>query len=101
MYTTEHTLKEFKDKIPKEVYEKVEAAKAELAEALKKDDLAAMREKSDRLNEVLKDVGASMYKGPGRTRDARARAQRVQGQGRRVPAPRATAKMPGTRIPGC
>ena len=65
IYNTDHTLKEFKDKIPKEVYEKVEAAKSELAEALKKDDPAAIREKSDRLNEVLKEVGASMYKGQG------------------------------------
>ncbi len=61
VYSTDHTLKEFKDKIPKEVYDKVESAKAELAEALKKDNLSEIKEKSESLNGVLKDIGSSMY----------------------------------------
>ena len=65
VYSTDHTLKEFKDKIPKEVYDRVESAKAELAEALKKDNLSEIKEKSENLNSVLKDVGSSMYKDAG------------------------------------
>lgn len=62
VYSTEHALKEFKDKIPKEIQEKVEAAKAELQEAIKKDDLAEMRDKSEKLNDAVKEIGSSMYK---------------------------------------
>ena len=62
-YTTDKTLKEYKDKIPKEVYEEVDKANTELKEALKKEDLQSIKEKSDALNDALKKIGESMYKG--------------------------------------
>jgi molecular chaperone DnaK len=61
LYTTEKTLKDFKDKIPKEVYDKVDAAKKELEEAAKGDDTAKIRSALDRLSEVLQEIGSSMY----------------------------------------
>ena len=60
-YTTERTLKEFKDKIPKEVYDKVEEARKELEDAIKKGDTADIKAKSDDLQEKLKDIGSSIY----------------------------------------
>jgi molecular chaperone DnaK len=65
IYNTDHALKEFKDKMPKEVYDKVDAAKTELAEALKKEDVSDIKAKTDVLNDLLKDIGASMYKDAG------------------------------------
>ncbi len=62
-YTTDKTLKEYKDKIPKEVYEEVDKAYTQLKEALKKEDLQSIKEKSDALNDALKKIGESMYKG--------------------------------------
>ncbi len=68
-YSTEKTLKEFKEKIPKEVYNEVEKANTELKEALKKDDLSIIKEKSEALSDSLKKIGENMYKdgeaGPG------------------------------------
>lgn len=65
IYTTEHTLKEFKEKIPKEVYEKVDAAKTELQEALKLNDIPKIKEKSEKLTEVIKEIGENVYKSSG------------------------------------
>ncbi len=65
IYSADHALQEFKDKIPKEVAEKVESAKSELAEAIKKEDMAEIKAKTDALNGVLKDIGSSMYKDQG------------------------------------
>ena len=65
IYTADHTMKEYKDKIAKDVAEKVENAKKDLQEALKKDDMREIKEKSDSLNQILQEVGASMYKGAG------------------------------------
>ena len=62
-YTTDKTLKEYKDKVPKEVYDEVDKANTELKEALKKEDLQSIKEKSDALNDALKKIGESMYKG--------------------------------------
>ncbi len=61
LYTTEKTLKDYKEKMPKEVYDKVEAARNELDMSLKGDDYAKMKEKLDALKEALQSVGGSMY----------------------------------------
>lgn len=61
IYTTDKTLKEFGDKIPKEVSEKVENAKKELVAALKGDKYEDLKAKLQRLREVLQEVGSSMY----------------------------------------
>ncbi len=65
IYTADHTLKEYGDKIAKDVAEKVENAKKNLQEAIKKDDMREVKEKSDSLNQILQEIGSSMYKGAG------------------------------------
>jgi molecular chaperone DnaK len=65
VYTTERSLDEYKDKIPADVKEKVEAAKKEVEEALKGDDYGKIKQKSEELQKTLEDIGASMYKGQG------------------------------------
>ncbi len=66
VYSTEHVLKEFKEKIPKELYEKVENAKKDLQEALKGNDDARMQEAVDKLQDVSKEIGESVYGAQGK-----------------------------------
>ncbi|MGC8622477.1 MAG: molecular chaperone DnaK [Candidatus Micrarchaeia archaeon] len=63
VYTAQKTLEEYKDKIPKEIHDKIEGASKELDEAVKKEDYAGMKEKMDNLKKVLEEVGSSIYKG--------------------------------------
>ncbi|MDE1860840.1 MAG: molecular chaperone DnaK [Candidatus Micrarchaeota archaeon] len=65
IYSTERTLREYKDKIPKDIYDKVEGAKTTLADAVKTDDTDKIRSALDNLNRALQEIGASMYKGSG------------------------------------
>jgi molecular chaperone DnaK len=61
VYSTERSLKEFKEKIPAEIYETVEKAKEDLEESLKKDDISEIKERYEKLNDALKEIGTSMY----------------------------------------
>ncbi len=61
VYTTDKTLKEYKEKIPKEVYEKVEKAKTEVDETLKGEDYTKMKNALDGLKEAVQEIGSSMY----------------------------------------
>lgn len=70
VYTTERSLDEFKDKIPADVKDKIESAKKDLEEALKGEDYAKIKDKSDDLQKTLEDIGASMYKGASGGNDA-------------------------------
>ncbi len=63
VYTAQKTLEEYKDKIPKEVYNKIENASKELDETVKKEDYEGMKEKIDVLKKALEEVGNSIYKG--------------------------------------
>jgi len=63
IYTTEKTLEDYKDKIPKEVSDKVNTAKEELKDVLNKEDYEGIKIKMDALKNALEDIGASMYKG--------------------------------------
>ncbi len=65
IYTTNKTLKEFKDKIPKEVYDKVESAKNDVEEALKGENYEQIKASLNKLKDVLQEIGSSMYKGQG------------------------------------
>jgi molecular chaperone DnaK len=66
VYSAEKLLKENKDKIPKETYEKADRAKSELQDALDKDDYSRIKDKLDTLKQALQDIGASIYgKGEG------------------------------------
>ena len=77
VYTTERTIKEFKDKVPKEVIEKVENANNALKEAIKTDNAESIEGKLSELKSVLQEIGSSMYKGggPGESPDGQAQAQ--------------------------
>ncbi len=61
VYTTDKTLKEYKEKIPKEVYDKVEKARAEVDEILKGEDYVKMKIALDGLKEAAQEIGSSMY----------------------------------------
>ncbi|MCL5099787.1 MAG: molecular chaperone DnaK [Candidatus Marsarchaeota archaeon] len=63
IYTAEHTLDEYKDKVTKEDKERVEKAKDALAAAAKTDDIEGIRSKIEELKQVLGEVGGKFYKG--------------------------------------
>jgi molecular chaperone DnaK len=63
IYTTESTLEEYKDKVPKDVVDKINEAKTALQDALKGEDAGAIKEKSEELKKALEEIGASIYKG--------------------------------------
>lgn len=63
VYTTDRTLKDYKDKVPKEIYDKIESSKNELQEALKGDNFDKIKEGLDKLKNDLQEIGNSMYKG--------------------------------------
>jgi len=63
VYTADKTLEEYKDKIPKDVYDKIESAKKELDESVKKEDYEGMKSKMEDLKKALEEVGGSIYKG--------------------------------------
>ncbi|GAB2876624.1 molecular chaperone DnaK [Streptomyces mayteni] len=60
-YTTENFLKENAEKVPGDVKTEVEAAIAELAEQLKGEDTAAIREASETLAATSQKLGQAMY----------------------------------------
>ncbi len=63
LYTTDRTLKDYKEKIPKDVYDKIEAARKDLDEALKSDNTDRMKDSLAKLKDSLQDIGSSMYGG--------------------------------------
>ncbi len=65
VYTAEHTLDEYKDKISGEVSETVKKAKDDLENAIKSDDYDGIKEKTEQLKRALEEIGASMYKESG------------------------------------
>ncbi len=62
-YTTDRTLKEYKEKIPKEVYDKVNDANEKLKDALKTNNSDEIKERIEQLNEALKEIGSGIYGG--------------------------------------
>ncbi|MEM0149942.1 MAG: molecular chaperone DnaK [Candidatus Micrarchaeaceae archaeon] len=63
VYTAEHTLEEYKDKVPNDVKDKVNKAKGELEEALKGSDFDSIKEKTEELKSALEEIGSAIYKG--------------------------------------
>ncbi len=61
IYSAEHTMKQFKDKISKDVADEVEAARKALQEAIEKEDYDAMKARMSDLGDALQKVGAGMY----------------------------------------
>ncbi len=63
LYTAEKTLKEYKDKVPGDVSEKVMKSKDALEKAIKDGDCNAMKALSDELASSLQEIGKSVYGG--------------------------------------
>lgn len=63
IYTADRTLKDSKDKISKEVAEGVERAKAQLQEAIKKENAEEIKAKMEDLKAALEKLGEELYKG--------------------------------------
>ncbi len=61
VYTTEKTLSELGDKLPKEQKEKIEVKLKEAKEILKDKDTAKIKEKTEELTKVVQEAGASIY----------------------------------------
>ena len=61
IYTSERTKTDLKDKIPSDLASKLDAAIKELKDALAGQDIELVRQKSEALSNVLKDVGTMAY----------------------------------------
>ena len=75
IYTSEKTLDELKDQVSEDEKTKVEGLVAELRELIAGDDVAAIKEKSDELSNVVQEIGAKIYQ------QAQAEAQAQQQAG--------------------
>jgi len=62
-YAAEKALKEFGDKVPGDVKEDIETKVAEVREAVKGEDIEAMKTATDALGEAIQKIGASVYEG--------------------------------------
>jgi molecular chaperone DnaK len=60
-YTAEKALKDLGDKVPEDVKEKVEAEVANVRKVLNENDPEAIRKATDKLFEVVQQIGASAY----------------------------------------
>ena len=75
IYTSEKTLDELTDQVSEDEKSKVEGLVAELRELIAGDDIAAIKEKSDELSNVIQEIGAKIYQ------QAQAEAQAQQQAG--------------------
>ncbi|MEW4306677.1 molecular chaperone DnaK [Rossellomorea marisflavi] len=73
VFQTEKTLKDLEGKVDEEEVKKAEEAKAELKEAIEKNDLDLIREKKDALQEIVQNLSMKLYE------QAQAKAQAAQG----------------------
>ncbi|WP_034757468.1 molecular chaperone DnaK [Rossellomorea vietnamensis] len=73
VFQTEKTLKDLEGKVEEDEVKKAEDAKAELKEAIEKDDLDLIREKKDSLQEIVQSLTMKLYE------QAQAEAQAAQG----------------------
>ncbi len=61
VYSTEKLLKEYGDKVDKDVKEKIEKGINELKEALKGDSTEEIKKKTEELQKLAQEIGAKMY----------------------------------------
>jgi molecular chaperone DnaK len=61
IYTSEKTLEELKDKIDKDQKDRIENLVKELRESIGKDDLGAIKTKTEDLTKAIQEVGAKIY----------------------------------------
>ncbi len=64
-YVADKTIKELKDKLSKEQYDKISAAKKKLEDAMTGKDVGKMRAETENLKKVLQEAGASAYQEAG------------------------------------
>ncbi|MGF3103773.1 molecular chaperone DnaK [Rossellomorea sp. DUT-2] len=74
VFQTEKTLKDLEGKVEEDEVKKAEDAKAELKEAIEKDDLDLIREKKDALQEIVQSLTMKLYE------QAQAEAQAAEGE---------------------
>ena len=61
IYTAEKTAEELKDKISDEEKEKIENLVKELRDIVSEDDIAAIKDKTEGLSNILQEIGAKIY----------------------------------------
>jgi molecular chaperone DnaK len=64
IYTAEKTLKELGDKVPADVKKQTEESVNEVRQIMSGEDTEAIRNATERLNETIQKIGASMYQAP-------------------------------------
>ncbi len=65
IYTTERSLEDYKEKVPKEVVEKIGEARDALKESVNKEDYDAIKVNMEELKKALEEIGSAVYKGGG------------------------------------
>lgn len=61
IYTAEKTIEDLKDKFSDDEKSNIEKLVSELREELPKDDIAAIKEKTDELTKIVQEIGAKIY----------------------------------------
>ena len=64
-YSAEKVLRDLGDKVPSDLKSQVEASVAKVREVLTSDDAEVIRKETEKLNQVLQQVGAAAYQQPG------------------------------------
>jgi molecular chaperone DnaK len=65
VYTAEKALRDFGDKVPGDVRGQVESEAATVRRAMEGDDLEALRRATEKLNQVVQQIGAAAYQSTG------------------------------------
>ncbi len=65
VYTAEKTVEEFKDKLSKDQFDKIDAAKKKVKDFLPSSDAGQLKSATDELQKALSEIGASMYQQSG------------------------------------
>ncbi|WP_287589188.1 molecular chaperone DnaK [Candidatus Borrarchaeum sp.] len=87
IYTAEKTLADLEDKLAKEQKDRIRNTVNELNEALKGDDIAQIKEKTEALAKILQEIGTAVYQ------------QVAQEQAAQQPPPGSGAETTGTSPP--
>ena len=64
-YTAEKTLKDFNDKVPADLKKQIEEAAKKLRQTAQGEDVATIRQETERLGELIQKIGASVYQQQG------------------------------------
>ncbi|MFN7991346.1 MAG: molecular chaperone DnaK [Candidatus Micrarchaeia archaeon] len=61
IYISKKTIEEYKDKISKEIFDKVSSAQKRLEDAMTGEDVAKIRSETESLKKALQEIGGAMY----------------------------------------